>query len=439
MAIAFVQEWPLESNGNASETTTNDGPVTSAGNTIIVRVSTRDLTPDIDTITVTDNGGNTYVEVERTQWGALYYTTNANPTTAVTAAYFDDQEDPVGTVNNFVTVTEWSGIDTSAPLLDSAQYESPDGMDSTAPVTPEVGALVFGMLTVPINTRTFTLQGTEYTQLSEFRGQQQNLLGAWKIADDDTPTGPEWDRTEGSATGSFALTAAFKAGEGGSPTVTVDAGADQSIFTGQTANLTATASGGAGTKTYQWTKISGPAGVFTTPTQASTIFNPTGGVGTYVLRVIVNDDTGSAQDDLTLTVANTPSTTPYVSINDSTGWTPNGGSVVNVLSDNNDATGITSEDNPTAQVLDGVVGSLSAPAEGAAFRARFKVQKLSATTGTLTGKLYVGSSLHSTVSDVPIPNNLGYVTLSFPANDLTGITSGDWSAGVRVVIEATAA
>ena len=439
MAIQLVQEWPVSGNAAAEDHKSADGVATTPGNTIMVRISTRDLEAAIDHITVTDNGGNTYTQIERVQYGALFYCPNANAASTVTAHYWDAADAPVATVPSFVLVTEFSGIDQATPLLDSAQYASPDDTDVTAPVTPEPGALVFGMLVSAVSNRTYTLQGATYSQLVEYRAQQMDLAGAWAIATDTTDMGPEWERTAGGVAGSWALTGAFKAGDGTGPgPLSVDAGADQSIYVGQTANVSATASGGTAPYSYAWTVVSGN-GSFLNSNQAATTFTPTGGAGVRVLRCIVTDANSTvAQDDLTLTVTQAPSMVGVAEVNDATGWTATGGTVKDVLNDTSDSTLITSMDNPVDQILDVTVEPVTIQ-EGQHFVTRVRARRgTSTTTATVTGYLYTGTTLHSTVTARTIPGTLGDVDLTFPADEIENITAQQWTDGVRVVATVTA-
>lgn len=126
---------------------------------------------------------------------------------------------------------------------------------------------------------------------------------------------------------------------------------------------------------------------------------------------------------------------PLASIASATGWTATGGTVLAVLGDIEDSTLITSSDDPSNVLFDGTFGAIVPPS--GAFTVRVRTYKSSATSGTLTGKLYVNTTLKSTVS-VSIPDVLGNVYLVFPAGDLATITAPDWAAGVRITLAATA-
>lgn len=227
--------------------------------------------------------------------------------------------------------------------------------------------------------------------------------------------------------------------------LTVNAGADQGIFTTGIASLSASATGGSGTKTYTWTKVSGPAGTFTTPSSAATSFTPTGGVGTYTLRCIVTDTSGTAQDDVVVTVTLAPTLVGFATIESSTGWTPTGGTMLAVLSDDSDSTLATTTDNPTNILFDGYLPVIQAPGSGQNFISRVRCDRPGSSSGTITGRLYEGATLRSTVTQ-PIPATLGDVNIAFPASDLTAIAPTSWTdivtgtrTTMRVSISATAA
>lgn len=126
---------------------------------------------------------------------------------------------------------------------------------------------------------------------------------------------------------------------------------------------------------------------------------------------------------------------PLASIASASGWSATGGTVLAVLGDSSDETLITSSGDPSNVLFDGTFGAIVAPSGD--FTVRVRAYKASASSGTLTGKLYVNTTLKSTVS-APIPDVLGNVYLVFPAGDLATITAPDWAAGVRITLAATA-
>src|SRR5699024_3534734 len=300
---------------------------------------------------------------------------------------------------------------------------------------------VFGVGGLGLTNRVHELvEGSPYNALTTFRSGGKQVVSAWALAADTADAGPTWAVTSGTTNSAIALvTATFKAGDGTGPgPLSVDAGADQSIYVGQTANVSASASGGTAPYSYAWTVVSG-SGSFLNSNQASTTFTPTGSAGVRVLRCIVTDANSTvAQDDLTLTVTQAPSMVGVAEVNDATGWTAIGGTVKDVLNDTSDSTGITSMDNPVEQVLDVIVDPVTIQ-EGQHFAARFRARRgISATTATVTGYLYTGTTMHSTVTARPIPGTLGDVDLTFPADEIENITAQQWTDGVRVVATVTA-
>lgn len=220
--------------------------------------------------------------------------------------------------------------------------------------------------------------------------------------------------------------------------LTINAGVDQAIYTTQQATLSATASGGGTTKTYTWSKTSGPNTSFGSTSAASTTFTPTGGAGTYVLRCTVTDGTETAFDELTVAVSATPTTTTYASITSSTGWIATGGTVQAVLADGLDTTFITSPNAPSGALIDGTLGPVTAPSAGQDFVVTVRAMKVDATSGSLICRLYNGSTLVSTVNVASVPDAFADLTVTFPAAEVANMPTGTWAIGARLTIAATA-
>jgi len=228
----------------------------------------------------------------------------------------------------------------------------------------------------------------------------------------------------------------------------VSAGADQSILTGQSATVTATATGGSGTRTFVWTQISGAAGTLA-GSGATQTFTPSA-AGTAILRAVVTDSTGSVQDDVAITTTVAPTLVKLAKINASTGWTPVGGTVKVALGDSLAGTEIVSSGNPTAVTVDANIGPVSPPAIGKGFTLRLTdTYRETSSSGTVTGKLYEGTTLRSTVT-ASLPTTAGTVDLEFPASDVGAVATTAWGAVVgtqdgdqytamRVVFSVTAA
>lgn len=219
----------------------------------------------------------------------------------------------------------------------------------------------------------------------------------------------------------------------------ISVGADQSITSAQVASIAGIATGGSGTKTYAWTKTSGPAGTFGSTTAASTTFTPTGGVGTYVLRCTVTDTSGSDFDELTLTVTAPPTTARYSGTTANPSWTPFGGTVPGVLSDSDTATGVRSPASPTSLAYDDLLTTLAVPGPTDDLTLTLGIWRNNGTSGTAVARLYEGATLRSTSTTRTLPTTAaGSLTVVFPAADLAAITPSAWTSGLRLTVTVTA-
>lgn len=86
--------------------------------------------------------------------------------------------------------------------------------------------------------------------------------------------------------------------------LTANAGADGTVFVGQSFNLDGSASTSADGRltSYLWQQVSGPSSAIQTPTSAETVVVPTG-VGTYVYKLTVTNINNAATDFVTVKVA----------------------------------------------------------------------------------------------------------------------------------------
>lgn len=214
------------------------------------------------------------------------------------------------------------------------------------------------------------------------------------------------------------------------------------ILTTGTTTVTATATGGSGTKSYSWTRVSGPVGTFASPAAASTTFTPTGGAGTYDLRCTVSDASGTQANDVNVFVSEPASYVTYTSVDVATGWTPTGGTNLQVLTDASGSTYVTSSANPTSLELTGTLGALTPPPAGQPLTVLIDCDKISASSGSVVAKLYEGTTLRSTVTVSSIPNGVasspvsGQITVNFPAADIAAVTS--W-ASLKLTLLCTSA
>ena len=222
--------------------------------------------------------------------------------------------------------------------------------------------------------------------------------------------------------------------------LTVDVGADRSLVTGASAALSATASGGAGAKSYAWTVTSGPSTAtsqFSSTTAATPTFTPSA-VGTYVLRCTVTDASGSANDSVTVTVAAAAAATGTVAtVNAAEGWTATGGTIQTALSDANAGTYVTSAENPTDAVLDVTLQPLAPPAAGKGAEITLEGLRYTGTASSATASmaLYNGTTLRATSTTKMIPSAATDAVFAFTADQVSSV---DW-ANVRCVVTVSAA
>ena len=83
---------------------------------------------------------------------------------------------------------------------------------------------------------------------------------------------------------------------------------DTTVANGVTINLGTSVTGGYGTLTYQWTKLSGAGSIIGSSTSATVVIDPTATNAEGDYRIVVTDSLtgGTAQDDVTLTWGTPP-------------------------------------------------------------------------------------------------------------------------------------
>jgi hypothetical protein len=130
------------------------------------------------------------------------------------------------------------------------------------------------------------------------------------------------------------------------------------------------------------------------------------------------------------------STVPITTVNSTVDWIATGGTPLAVLTDESDATNLTTKDTPTNVVLDVTLGAMVKPATS--FLVRVRASR-SGTTGTIVGKLYNGATLVATAPAVTPPQDaFGDLLLTFAAADIAGLTVPQWASGLRLTLTATA-
>ena len=83
---------------------------------------------------------------------------------------------------------------------------------------------------------------------------------------------------------------------------------DTTVANGVTINLGTSVTGGYGTLTYQWTKLSGAGSIIGSSTSATVVIDPTATNAEGDYRIVVTDSLtgGTAQDDITVTWGTPP-------------------------------------------------------------------------------------------------------------------------------------
>lgn len=448
MAWDLVRTWTNLSNPHNSGTGTvsfSSGTPAATGSSLILEVATKIAGPSSNaSITVSDNLGGVWSQVTDANGdpvvagdGAsskvtMFARLGAGGVTNVTITSLDTSTSAQGYLIAFLR--EYTG----GPAAGAVEWvvDSTVGADGNSwPVVGidvPSGALVTGLASTGVTNRFFNVDLPWAYQ--DHRSSGLSLMSARLVTTQaETDIGPEWIKTSGSATSLPTLTAAI-VGADSPDTLSVDVGIDRTINVGDSISLTANVSNGFGPRTFSWTKVSGPsAGQFVSPESATTAFDTGGVAGTYTLRCTVSDETGVAHDDMVLTVLSQLAFLPAVAIT-ATGWTvigPGGDPLV-ALSNSNDSDRVTIED-PVDAVIELIAPPLMVPDQD--FQVRFRGRRRDGTSGNVVGRLYTGATLRATSSLVTLPvtsYDWGHVT--FPLASLSGISSSNWQAGVRVTL-----
>lgn len=124
----------------------------------------------------------------------------------------------------------------------------------------------------------------------------------------------------------------------------------------------------------------------------------------------------------------------------STGFTATGGTMLAVVTDSSDTSYAATSNNPSGLIFDAQLPGIVTPVGDLIVRP--KAYKLAATSGSIVGTLYQnnGTTLVSTAASASVPDTTAkYLNVVFPASDLSGVTSAQWAAGMRLKLSVTAA
>lgn len=304
MAIQNIRTWTPISDAGGADTYT--GPMTTAGNLLVLFASVRSQTA---TVSFSDNAGNVWQAVPTAAASGSvrsfgFYVENALPINSIT---FSSSE----VVTAQLQLSEWSGAKTANAL---SAYTNQQNVSTLQPppaqvATPGSGYLVMGTLSLPVTNRTLVLQGTSFNQTGELKAGQLTTLYAHDIPTIAATSGPEWDITAGSASGSYALTLAFEP----VPTINqppeADAGSDRSAVTNTTVTLSGSGIDPDGVIVgYQWTQTSGPAVLLSDANVAAPTFSAPSSPAALSFQLVVTDNDGatSPPDSVTITVVSEP-------------------------------------------------------------------------------------------------------------------------------------
>lgn len=417
--MAFVQDWPAPTSATIGSTVTATGTATTPGNDLFASLIVRD--PTVDTVTITDDGSNTWVEVAHvvnaSAYLGLFRAAGAAAASSVTASWVDDAEQSVSAASSLL-VMERSGvgaeIDTSTDML------NPDGGTPGAITATGAGQLLVATGGSQVSNRTWAITDTGVTATPGvlFQGGQTSNLTGHGYTDGAGDVAIGWTRTAGSGADLAIINALYDVGSAGPDPLSVSVGADRSIWTGQTLDVEAVVTGGPGDPTYTWAVVSGPSGgTFADPNEAATVFTPNG-VGVYILRCTVSDPPDSGYDDLTLTVSGVPEGVVTVAaVNAAVGWSAVGGSPQEVLSDTSDDTWMESPDTPVGEVLDVTLEEITL-LEGQDLIVYVTARHTGLASGTFDASLYVESTLVETVAGITFGDSYEPIPVRFSAANL---------------------
>lgn len=436
MAITQVRTW---TTGSGSLTTqhTLTGPATIEGSLLLLTIMCRD-NASLDPV-VTDNSGNTWVKAGTFRDAAqstvqhLFYALDAASITAVTQTVFGADGVSPPSATHTSTLREFRGVLGLSDVESGASLNAVSGNPLPAPgvTVTEDGSLVISAITGGAASRVLAAP-TDWNTVPVVSMASMYHWFAWTTDVEAGTVTPVWGFTSGQNTSFGHIVAAFTPDPDFGGPLTVDVGADLTAFAGQIVPLTATVGGGEGTRNYSWSIQSGPAGEadFSTPTGATTSFDTAGVEGTYVLRCTVTDTSGTAYDELTLTV----NPRPRVTITGASGWTNVVGAATALaaLTDELPETYISTGPNPTNETLTLDVPPIETPVGEFVLPLELSAE---GPGGTVTPQIEAGETWVSG-SPIFVSGALSYYEASWPVADLGAV---EWNQGFKVRLVASTA
>lgn len=211
---------------------------------------------------------------------------------------------------------------------------------------------------------------------------------------------------------------ADSAAEPALPTVppTVGAGSDVTADVATRVALDGTIANGSGTQT--WSRVSGPTVTIASAGSTDTTCINTGGAGVTVMQLA----DGAVTDTMSITWTALPTVALVQAVVLGTGWTASAGTLLDCLTDGDDATYIQSSNNPSSLDLTVRLHNMVTPSGDIAFRLGIDVTG----TGTMDVSLYKhnGSTLVKKVSATALAD--GTVVIPMVAADIAAMGT-DWS------------
>ena len=221
--MALVQEWSAAgADTGAITTAVQSGPATTAGSDLVVRGFIRSsITPG--SVTVTDDGGNSYTQIGYDLSGSAHVyvfhcPAAADPATSVSLTWVDPSTSQPFAEEAIVLLTEFT--DASVLVEVSTAVIVGGGLPPT--ITPSTGQTLFGAWGTNVGGQSGTLLSTNITatQLQTHNSGSSgiHLNGGYGFTTNSSPVAIGWDQTSGTDRGYVFINALFAPTGGGTDT-----------------------------------------------------------------------------------------------------------------------------------------------------------------------------------------------------------------------------